>query len=96
MDRYLKIKPSSSLTKEQNEAYDAFKQGHNLLITGQAGTGKSHLIKKLVENCNQMEKTVAITAMTGTASSIIGGKTFTLGGPSESEIVVQNTILNEF
>jgi ATP-dependent DNA helicase PIF1 len=75
MDRYFKIKPSSSLTKEQNEAYDAFKQGRNLLITGQAGTGKSHLIKKLVEYCNQMEKTVAITAMTGTASSIIGGKT---------------------
>ena len=48
MDRYFKIKPPSSLTKEQNEAYDAFKQGRNLLITGQAGTGKSHLIKKLV------------------------------------------------
>lgn len=75
MERYFKIKPASSLTKEQNEAYDAFKQGRNLLITGQAGTGKSHIIKKFVDYCNQMEKTVAITAMTGTASSLIGGKT---------------------
>ena len=74
MERYFKIKPSS-LTDDQNEAYEAFKQGRNLLITGQAGTGKSHLITKIVEKCNQMEKTVAITAMTGTASSLIGGKT---------------------
>ena len=74
MERYFKIK-QSSLTDDQNEAYEAFKQGRNLLITGQAGTGKSHLITKIVEKCNQMEKTVAITAMTGTASSLIGGKT---------------------
>jgi Lhr-like helicase len=37
MERYFKIKPSS-LTDDQNEAYEAFKQGRNLLITGQAGT----------------------------------------------------------
>ncbi len=75
MEQHFKIKQSSSLTGEQNKAYEAFKQGHNLLITGQAGTGKSHLIKKIVDYCNHIEKTVAITAMTGTASSIIGGKT---------------------
>lgn len=58
MERYFKIKPNSSLslTSEQNEAYEAFKQGRNLLITGQAGTGKSHLINKLVDYCNQIQK----------------------------------------
>jgi DNA replication protein DnaC len=50
MERYFKIKPSLSLTSEQNKAYEAFKQGRNLLITGQAGTGKSHLITKIVES----------------------------------------------
>ena len=54
MERYFKIK-QSSLTDDQNEAYEAFKQGRNILITGQAGTGKSHLITKIVEKCNQMD-----------------------------------------
>lgn len=46
--------------------------GKNLLITGPAGTGKSHAINHLVKNAN---KRFALTASTGIAATHIGGST---------------------
>lgn len=46
--------------------------GKNLLITGPAGTGKSHAINHLVKNTN---KRFALTASTGIAATHIGGST---------------------
>jgi len=65
----------SNLTDDQNLAYQSFIQGKNILITGQAGTGKSHLVKKIVSFCERNQKNVAVTAMTGAAACLINGKT---------------------
>ena len=46
------------------------KEGHSLLILGQSGTGKSHLVKEIARG-----KSVAVTATTGIASLNVGGQT---------------------
>jgi len=43
-------------------------QGHNLAVTGCAGTGKSYLIKVLVEVLHNQGKQVVVTVSTGMAA----------------------------
>ena len=63
------------LTSLQESALAAAKKGHNLLILGQSGTGKSFLTKRIaLDLCNE-GKHVAITATTGIASLSVGGNT---------------------
>ena len=47
--------------------------GHNLFITGEAGTGKTSLLKKILIHLWPRE--FAITALTGIAAVAIGGST---------------------
>lgn len=75
MDKFVTTQKVSNLTEDQNIAFDAFKDEKNLLITGPAGTGKSHLIRKMSAYAQRMKKTIAITAMTGAAAYIVNGKT---------------------
>ncbi len=72
---FLKTSKIANLTDSQNIAYQAFLQSKNILITGQAGTGKSHLVKKIVSHCERIRKNIAVTAMTGAAACLINGKT---------------------
>lgn len=65
----------ANLTEHQNTAYQFFLQGKNILITGQAGTGKSHLVKKIVAHCERTRRNISVTAMTGSAAVLINGKT---------------------
>ena len=65
----------SGLTEDQSIAYQMFLEGKNILITGQAGTGKSHLVRKIVNNCERTNRNFAVTAMTGSAAVLINGKT---------------------
>ena len=44
--------------------------GHNLLITGQEGTGKSFLVKKIIKHLRtKVNKKVAIVCSTGIAAT---------------------------
>lgn len=61
------------LSEDQTFAWNSFKQGKNLCITGPAGSGKSFLIQKFIEDAKG--KGIAITAATGLAASLIGGTT---------------------
>lgn len=47
----------------------------NIFLTGEAGTGKSTLIKAIVEKAKEQGRTVAITASTGVAAVNCGGMT---------------------
>jgi Cdc6-like AAA superfamily ATPase len=47
---------------QQEKAVNFIKQGHNLVITGQGGTGKTHLIK-----CIAKERNIQVTCYTGMA-----------------------------
>jgi ATP-dependent DNA helicase PIF1 len=62
------------LTPEQTEIVDKIIKGENVIITGNAGTGKSFLIKHLMGEL-EGKKVVGLTAMTGMAAVLIGGST---------------------
>ena len=62
------------LSPEQIEIVDKIIEGENVVITGNAGTGKSFLVKYLMDSLKE-KKEVGLTAMTGMASVLIGGST---------------------
>jgi ATP-dependent DNA helicase PIF1 len=61
----------SLLSKEQKYAYNKFTQGENLFITGPGGTGKTRLVKYLVEYAKSVGKPIQVCAMTGCASVLL-------------------------
>lgn len=63
------------LNQEQQATVDAFRNGHSFFLTGQAGTGKSAVLSELVQVANELGRSVGLTAMTGAAALLIGGKT---------------------
>ena len=76
-------RPSSSqaalgkLTADQELAVDAVKAGHNIFLTGSAGTGKSYVLKHLIAALKRRHgnNAVHVTASTGAAAVLIGGTT---------------------
>ena len=63
------------LNTEQQKAFDIMAQGNNIFLTGNAGTGKSYLLKTFIELAEKAKKKVLITAPTGIAAINIGGST---------------------
>jgi ATP-dependent exoDNAse (exonuclease V) alpha subunit len=63
------------LTEEQQGALNAFKSKKNLFLTGVAGAGKSVTLKRIVEYANKKEWKIGVTATTGSAAFLIGGRT---------------------
>lgn len=59
---------------KQKYAFDLLNNGYNTFLTGGAGTGKSYVIKKFVEQYEK-QRELAITSTTGISALIIGGKT---------------------
>lgn len=60
-----------------NKQYNALRLatlGHNLFLTGAAGTGKSYVLKHIIKSLKQT-KHVAVTASTGTSAFLIDGIT---------------------
>lgn len=60
------------LNDEQQKAYDAMCAGENVFLTGNAGTGKSFIIKKFIE---EHKKRTVVCAPTGIVANNIGGVT---------------------
>jgi ATP-dependent DNA helicase PIF1 len=60
---------------EQSEAFAAVTSGKNVFITGPAGTGKSFIIDHIRQWGTQNNRVVTVTALTGCASVLIGGRT---------------------
>jgi len=62
--------------KKQQVAYNSFKNGYNLLITGVAGSGKSFLIDSFKNYINkETDKIITITSTTGISALNIDGIT---------------------
>lgn len=65
-------------TDRQKKAFDLYRKGENIFISGAAGSGKSTLIKQIYQDAIRGKKKVKITAMTGCASILLGCKARTL------------------
>lgn len=59
----------------QKEAIDILKMGHNVFLTGKAGSGKTYLLNQYIEYLKERGVGVAVTASTGIAATHIGGVT---------------------
>jgi ATP-dependent DNA helicase PIF1 len=70
-----RIKIEDSLSIEQQKVFDEVIAKKNVFITGNAGTGKSFLLKKIIEQVKS-EPGVVFTGSTGIAAWNIGGTTF--------------------
>jgi ATP-dependent DNA helicase PIF1 len=66
------------LSPEQNYAFEKFKQGENLFITGPGGTGKTKLIDTLVRHCELTGQAYQVCALTGCAAILLNNSARTL------------------
>lgn len=67
-----------TLSESQEEAFIAYKSGKNIFITGPGGSGKSALIRYIVEDAKLRNKNVQVCALTGTAAVILQCKAKTV------------------
>ncbi|RTK95402.1 helicase [Candidatus Saccharibacteria bacterium] len=59
----------------QNEALDILKMGHNVYLTGAAGSGKTFALNQYIKYLRENNITVGVTASTGIAATHMNGMT---------------------
>ncbi|MDQ3123326.1 MAG: PIF1 family DEAD/DEAH box helicase [bacterium] len=59
----------------QDEALAILESGQSVLLTGAAGTGKTHLLNRFIKRARMSGKSVAVTATTGLAATHLNGAT---------------------
>lgn len=62
---------ATALNPKQQEAFDRIMAGESLFVTGPGGSGKSYLIRHIVEAFMSMDKRCAVTALTGCAAILL-------------------------
>lgn len=72
----------------QDQAFDILKSGANVFLTGEPGSGKTHLVNLYVAYLRSHDIEPAVTASTGIAATHIGGMTI----HSWSGIGIRNTL----
>lgn len=84
--------PHPEFNREQQHAYDAIMAGkHNVFLTGNAGTGKSYVLEKALEDLDKTDHHTLCCAPTGIAAINIGGITLhKLLGLKPKDILVGN------
>ena len=60
---------------KQKTALDILKLGHNVFLTGPAGSGKTYLLKQYIDYLKSKNIGVAVTASTGIAATHMNGQT---------------------
>ena len=60
---------------KQKTALDILKMGHNVFLTGPAGSGKTYLLKQYIDYLKKNHIGVAVTASTGIAATHMNGQT---------------------
>jgi ATP-dependent DNA helicase PIF1 len=84
----------------QKLAFDKYKKGYNIFITGPGGSGKSKLIKDIKKHAIRNSKDVQVCALTGCAAVLLECKAKTLhswagiGLASGPNSIVLNKIMN--
>ena len=62
-------------TNAQEYALEKMRDGDNVFLTGEAGTGKSEVVKAFIQELRDAGKNILITAPTGIAADNLGGET---------------------
>ena len=70
--------PPVIFTDEQKNAFDLFKSGKNLFISGPGGTGKSMFIREIHKHSDRVVKKIQVCAMTGCAAVLLECKAKTI------------------
>jgi ATP-dependent DNA helicase PIF1 len=65
----------ASMNEKQNMVLNMIQEGKNVFLTGPAGTGKTFTIRKVIEWLKTQDIHFGITATTGSAALLIGGRT---------------------
>ena len=65
----------SSMNEKQNMVLNMIQEGKNVFLTGPAGTGKTFTIRKVIQWLKTQDIHFGITATTGSAALLIGGRT---------------------
>lgn len=60
------------LSQEQENALQLFEKGNNIFLTGPGGSGKTELIKRIVDIANKQNKRIQVCALTGCAAVLLG------------------------
>lgn len=60
---------------KQSTAFEILKEGHNVFLTGPAGSGKTYLLNKYIAYLKEHNICFAVTASTGIAATHLGGRT---------------------
>ena len=59
-----------ALNRQQSEVLQFATSGHNLLLTGQAGSGKSGVVGSILQECNSKNLRVAVLCSSGIACKV--------------------------
>lgn len=63
------------MNPEQQDAFQKVLDGENVFVSGSAGVGKSYLVEHIKEWAHKNNVNIAVTATTGNAAILIGGRT---------------------
>ncbi|PID51765.1 MAG: helicase [Candidatus Moraniibacteriota bacterium] len=63
------------MTMKQKDALTILKKGHNVFLTGEAGSGKTHVLQQFIAYLQKKDIRYAVTASTGIAATHLGGRT---------------------
>ena len=66
------------LSEDQRQVLNIVREGHNVFITGQGGTGKTFLVKEIYKEMKRSGKHVAIISSRGIVGTIYDGHASTV------------------
>ena len=91
------------LSPEQEQAMQVFHDGGNMFLTGPGGTGKTALIRKMVDLCKTAGKKVQVCALTGCAAVLLNCQAKTVHSwagiglaNGDTDFIVKRVATNKF